>query len=357
MPAHLLFGDSFLVTHALRELQEQVGPPEVIEANTHRVSGSGADPAQLRGLCSSVPFLADYRLVVVDGLLSMSESRGGRRRPAAASSRDSASEPGRGDVARWESMPSYITTEMPPTTLLVFLEGRLSRANSLAGKLRPALQVRELPTPAGEGLSRWIKVRAEEKGAQITPGAIRLLSQLVGGNLWTLDNELEKLSLHAVDRAISEGDVSALVSQAREASIFAAVDAILDGRSAIALQSVHRLRDEGAEFSYIVVMVARQLRLVTQAKDLIERRHPEKEVGQRLGINQDFVLRRTLGQARKRSWSSLEWLYKRLLEADLAVKQGRSGEDIALELLVSEATSLAAVPGASPRGGRAARPG
>ena len=357
MPAHLLFGDNFLVSQALKELQTQVGLPEVLEANSHRVSGAGADPAQLQGLCSAVPFLAEHRLVMVEGLLSLFEPRGGRRRPGVTPPRSSATEGGRGGLARWENLPTYIAMEMPPTTLLVFLEDRLSRANPLAGKLRPALQVRELPTPAGEGLSRWIKVRAEEKGAQITSGAIRLLSQLVGGNLWTLDGELEKLSLHAVERPISEGDVRALVSQAREASIFAAVDALLDGRSAIAFQAIHRLRNEGAEFSYIVVMVARQLRLVTQAKDLIERRHSEKEVGQRLGINQDFVLRRTLGQARLRSWSSLEWLYKRLLEADLAVKQGRSGEDIALELLVSEAASLVAAPETSARGGRAARPG
>ena len=357
MPAHLLSGDSFLLSQALKELQEQVGLPEALEANSHRVSGSGADPVHLKGLCSSVPFLAEYRLVMVEGLMSLFEARGGRRRPGGTTPRSSSTESGQGGLSRWEDLPSYIATEMPPTTLLVFLEGRLSRANPLAVKLLPALEVRELPTPAGEGLSRWIKVRAEEKGAQITPGAIRLLSQLVGGNLWTLDNELEKLSLHAAERPISEGDVRALVSQARDASIFAAVDALLDGRSAIAFQSIHRLRDDGAEFSYIVAMVARQLRLVTQAKDLIERRHPEKEVGQRLGINQEFVLRRTLGQARQRSWSSLEWLYKRLLEADLAVKQGRSGDDIALELLVSEATSMAAVPETLPRRDRSPGPG
>ena len=339
MPADLLYGDSFLVSEALKGFQTQVGLPEVLEANSHRLSGAHIDQAQLRAVTDAVPFLAQYRLVVVEGLLALYNFPEGRRRRAGPSGRAPSTSPQRSMPDTWQGLPQYISEEMPPTTLLVFLEERVSSGNTLLKLLRPVIQVQGVPTPSGEGLARWIRNRVTEKGSRITPGAIRLLSQLVGGNLWTMDNELEKLALYAGDRAIEDGDVQLLVSQSREASVFSAVDAILEGRSAAALQLMHRLRGEGAEFPYIVAMIARQLRLVTLARDLTDRGHLETDIAQRLGLNQEFVIKRTREQARKHSLSSLKWLYSKLMEADLAVKQGRMDQDVAFELLVSQASA------------------
>ena len=321
MPAHLLYGDSFLVSQALKELQAQVGVPELLEANSHRLAGLQLDLVQLRAVSDAVPFLASHRLVIVEGLLSRLDSRG------------------RGSAAGWEDLPRYVQEEMPATTILVFLETNLPRGNPFLTRLRPVALVQELPTPSREGLSRWIRNRAAEKGAQITPGAIRLLPQLVGGNLWTLDSELEKLALYARGRPVEESDVILLVSQSREASIFAAVDALLEGRTAVTLRLMQRLRKDGAEFSYIVAMISRQLRLCTLAKDMIDRGRREAEVGDVLGIVHDFALRRTLQQARNHSWPVLHQLYAKLMEADLAVKRGRLDENVALDLLVGQASS------------------
>ena len=352
MPAHVIYGDSFLVDRVLRDLKEQVGAPEVLEANTHTLSGSQGDLGQLRAVCDAMPFLASRRLVIVEGLAASldargGDARGGRRGSARRS--DPAGSGAQGKMAKWEGLAPYVEAEMPPTTLLVFLEKAVTRRNPLLESLRSVAQVQEHPTPSGEGLARWIRNRAQEKGAGITPGAIRLLSQYVGGNLWALDNELEKLSLHSWERPIEEGDVRLLVAESREASIFAAVDALLEGRAPVAMKAMHRLRSDGAELPYIVSMIARQLRLVTLARHLLERGHREAELGSRLGIAQEFALKRTLGQARRHSWASLEWLYGRLLDTDLAVKRGRLDQDVALEVLVSEVSGVGAEPRARRR--------
>jgi len=345
VPAHLIYGDSFLVTQALKELEEQVGPRDVLEANSHRMAGAQRNHAQLRALCSAVPFLAERRLVVVEGLLSLFNSPEGRRRQPTTGGQADGGGSGQGSLAAWHDLPRYIEKEMPPTTLLVFLEGSVSKGNPLLKELQPLVQVRDLPAPSGEALGRWIRNRASEKGGQITPGAIRLISQMVGSNLWTIDNELEKLVLYAGGRPIEDGHVRQMVSQAKEASIFVAVDALLEGRTSAALGLIHRLRNEGADFTYIIAMIARQLRLATLAKDLMDRGHKQADVGKRLGLNSDFALKRTGDQARKHSWSSLRWLYGRLTDTDLAVKQGRLDQDLALELLVGETSRPPALPG------------
>ena len=342
MPAHLLCGDNFLVFQALKEFREKVGPPDLLDANSHRISGAQADLGQLKAVCNAVPFLADYRLVVVDGLLGLFESRPRRRRSSSSVGRGGPAGQARATPSLWKELPKYIGGEMAPTTELVFQEEGVSSANPLFKMLRPALKVREFATPTGEGIGRWIRNRVAEKGARIAPGGIVLLTQLVGGSLWTMDNELEKLALYAGDRQIKEVDVRALVSGAREANIFAAVDALLEGRTAVALRLVHRLREDGAELHYIIAMTARQLRLTTIARDLIDRGHKVREIGERLGLTREFVLNKTLEQARKHSWHTLEGLYGRLIEADLAVKQGRMDQDVALEILAGQPTSPAA---------------
>ncbi len=327
--------NSWAMAEALRHLEAQVGPPEVRDSNYHRLPASQTSLAEVQGYCWAVPFLAERRLVVLEGLLEMAESRTAR-----------GSEAGKGHSAleAWEGL-AEVVKGMPPTNILALVDGRVSPQNPLLRRLRSLAEVRAFPNLAGEELNRWVKERATTRGGSISPGAIKVLVQLVGNNLHALDNEMEKLCLYASGRAIEERDVRLLVPQEREASIFAAVDALLEHRLPAAVQLTRRLRASGAPMPYILAMLARQLRLVVLAKELVEGGASEQEVGQRLSISADFALRRTLEQARRHPWPSLKALYRGLLEADLAVKTGRLDQDIALELLVSQL----AAPGPSRR--------
>jgi DNA polymerase-3 subunit delta len=225
---------------------------------------------------------------------------------------------------------------MPETTLLVFVDGPLSAANPLLQTLRREAQVLELKAPAGEALARWIKTAAQQRGSSISPAAIGCLAQLVGDDLWTLDREIEKLSLYAAGRGIEEADIRELVAQVREASIFAAVDAILEGKVGLALRLLHQLRQDGREVSNIMAMLERQLRLLALARELTEQKVVHGELGHRLGIPNQFALNKTLEQARRHSEKDIAWCYHRLLEADLSLKQGRMEPDLALEVLVGD---------------------
>ena len=266
-------------------------------------------------------------MVSVEGLLATAESRsGGRGRRGGNSAADT-----------WHVLAEAVP-QMPDTTLLMLSDGALNANNSLLRALRPVCTVEELTAPRGEQLARWIKETAGNKGASISPAAIRTMSDLVGSDLWTLEQELEKLSLYALGSEISEQDVRLMVSQVREASIFEAVDAMIDGRGQVALRLLAQLRDDGREPQYIIAMVERQLRLLALARDSMKRRVPQGELKRTLGTSSDFVVRKTMEQARRHTRQDIAWRYDRLLEADLSIKQGRVDPDLALELLVGEST-------------------
>jgi DNA polymerase-3 subunit delta len=330
----LLYGDSYLVPRALARLEEAEETGDLFESNRHRLQGGQIELAELTNVCFALPFMDGKRLVLVEGLLDSFEGRRtegrrtgrGRQRGGGSAS---------ASLGGWEGLAASIP-EMPETTVLVFTDGNLANGNTLLKALTPVAQAQPLPTPNGERLARWVKSSVEEKGGNISPTAIRSLTDMVGQDLWAMDREIEKLCLYTRGQRIEEQHVTEMVHQAREASIFTAVDAMIDGRQRVALELLQQLRQDGRDASYVVAMVERQLRLLALARNAMDEGVRQNDLGRRIGVTNDFVLRKTVDQARRHTFADISYRYERLLEADLAIKTGRMEPDLALELLAAD---------------------
>ena len=323
---HILYGaDDFSIYEALEVLKSQAGPQDVLDANVSRVQASAITLQEVQALCSTVPFLASRRLVIVDGLLALFEGRRPSRRGRAT--QDSAND--------WLALADFVP-DMPPSTDLVLLDGAVSRGNALLARLSPLGEAKEFPALRGARLTGWIQNRAAAAGCAISGEGVRLLSELVGGNLWTLSSEIEKLSLYCDGRRAEAEDVRLLVPFANEVNVFNAVDAVMERRFPDALRSMKRLMEGGATGTYIVAMVARQVRLLLLTKELEASRVPQPQMGSRLGVTSDWVLGKLREQSSRYSTSGLESLHRGLLETDLAVKTGRIAESSVAEYLVQQ---------------------
>ena len=324
---YILYGENdFSLHEALERLKAEVGLPDVLDANVTRAQVSSLSPQQLLAMCNTVPFLADRRMVIVDGLLSLYDGRRAPRRGRGGQ--------GEGNAASsWLSIVEHIG-DMLPSTDLVLVEKAVGRGNVLLNRLSPVAQVKEFPSLRGPELSRWIGDKAVDSGCSISREAVELLAELVGGNLWAMSGEVEKLSLYCQGRTVEAEDVQLLVSVAREMSIFNAVDAIMEKRYQEALRIVKRLMEAGAGGPYMVVMVARQVRLLLLAKDMEKRGVPQEQMRARLGLSADWMLRRLRDQGRRYSQAALESLHRGLLETDRAIKTGRITDDAVGEFLV-----------------------
>ena len=338
---YFLYGqDDFSIHEALSNIKAGIGSTDLLDADTTVLQGPQTTLAELSATCDTVPFLAPKRLIIVEGLLSALEDRGPRRRGRGSSATANPI------LAQWKGLREYLN-RMPDSTELVFIDGPLSRNNPLLSELGPLGRVLGFPSLTGEELRRWIRDRVALEGAKITPQALRLLADLVGGNLWILHGEIQKLGLYKGSEPIQEEDVRSLVAPVREASIFAGVDAILDNKPAVALRVFHQLLQSGANVTYILAMVARQVRLTILAKELKAQRLSDAEKARRLGISSGFPLKKTLEQEGRFSLERLKELHHQLLETDLSIKTGALEETIALELLVVQLCSTK--PGGAPR--------
>ena len=111
---------------------------------------------------------------------------------------------------------------------------------------------------------------------------------------------------------------------------------ILEGKASVAGRLAHQLLDEGQAAPYLLFMITRQLRLLVLAKGLGSSGASISEIRDGLGISSDYVLRKTVEQARRYSIGRLEQAYRKLLETDVSIKTGRRREELALDLLLTE---------------------
>jgi DNA polymerase-3 subunit delta len=295
-------------------------------------------------VCQTVPFLGSHRLVIVHGLLGRFQQRGRSR-----TRRRAANEEDEGALGPWQRFVDALPA-LPETTALVLLDGDVSAKNPLLEALRRHAKPREFKPLAQSDVAAWINRRAASYGVSLQARAVATLAVLVGNQLWTLDSELRKLATYANGAPVTEEDVRALVSLARDPSVFAMADAVIEGRARDAVDLLQRLLSEGEAPQLLLAMIARQYRLLLLAKELLERRVRAPEISAQLGV-QGFVIQRLLQQAPLYTLDGLRQAYRKLLDADLSVKRGQMDDESALQLLIFELAALAATratPGGRP---------
>lgn len=301
---------------------------ELIESNTVKIQGSEMTIAALEMACNTIPFMADKRLVIVEKFLAQfDDARKSRSRTKSAKSSNA--------LAPWDELGSMLG-RMPVSTVLIFLEYTIRTGNPILKQISDVVEVWEFPYLTGQKLEDWIRQKVVESGGNIEARAVRRLIDLIGGNLWIMNNEVEKLVLYAKGALIDQYQVDLLVTNAREANIFRAIDAILDGRTSVGINLINALLLNGADVSYVLAMLARQLRLIILAQDLRAQGVARSDLGRRLGLNADFVVRQTENHALRHKPERVFAMYRRLLDADLAIKTGRLSGDLALEILVAD---------------------
>lgn len=325
----ILYGeDEFSLREGLDKIRNELGDNELIATNTTLLQGQQLTLEQLSTTCNALPFLAPKRLVIVEGLLNRFEQPDSGKGKRLHSS----------DTSGWQLFKDCIG-RMPDTTVLMLIDSRLRSDNPMLVGLKSQAKVIEFKSLRGDELRTWVQARVAKIGCTISPKALRLLSDLIGSNLQLLSMEIDKLCLYAQGRKIEESDVKSLVAEAKEFSVFEMVDAILERRTDEATRLLHRLEEEGSAAPYLLFMITRQFRMVLQAKDLLQRHCKSDDMKHTLGINKDFVLQKTLKQAKAYSMGRLKEIYQRLLDADVSIKTGRlkgDGGELALDLLICE---------------------
>jgi DNA polymerase-3 subunit delta len=333
--------DEFSQSEELSSLRGRLaaGDAAMADLNTTLLSGSRLTPGELRHACDTIPFLNDRRLVIVHGLL-------GRLAPGR---RPRGQKPPDGEEPSWkraflDDLVAYLPT-LPPTTRLIFVESQaladshpILKVAKTEGEKQKAF-IKLFRSPRDGDLPGWIQRRARAKGGTLSHEATTMLADLVGNDLRQLDQEIEKILVYAGDRLVTTEDVQMLVSRARETSIFDLVDCVGRRETDRALRLLHRLLDAGEAPLYVLAMLARQVRILIQVKELRGQGLDQKGMASRLKLH-PYVVEKGLAQAHNFDMAQLEAAHHRLVETDLSIKTGKVEELLALDMLIVDLTRI-----------------
>lgn len=315
--------DEFTRSEAVADLKAKLGDQATADINTTLLDGRNLTLPELIHACDAIPFMGERRLVIIEDMLQRFDPKKGGRSEA--------------DQQLVAGLRNYLP-QLPETTRLVFVESKpLHGNNPILKQAQRDKQayVRAFEVPRRGAVSRWITRRVEAKGGKIQSGAVMALAAYGGEDLRLLDQEIEKLLTYVGNRPITEADVRRLVPAATESDIFAMVDALGQRNRQQALIRLHELLEAGEPPTYLLYMITRQFRIITQVKELVGKGARLPAIQSRLGLH-PFVAEKALAQARNFSLSQLNTIYGKILETDEAIKTGRLEPELALDLLVAE---------------------
>ncbi|MDD5312353.1 MAG: DNA polymerase III subunit delta [Dehalococcoidia bacterium] len=324
--------DNFSCYKALQDIKKGLGDGDMLAVNTTVLDGRKLALKDLTEVCDAVPFMLPNRLVIVEGLLKRFQSGDKQNRAGEDTANDN-----NNPHKDWQDLASYIK-RMTPTTVLVLFDPDLDSKghNAFFKNLTPlADKVFQLNELKGKELQAWVRGYATERGGKMANSAIALLIEYMGGDLWALSGEIDKLATFCGDREITENDVREISIVSREENIFALVDSVLEGKVKDAQLMLHRMLKYGAAPQQILAMIERQLAVILRVKDM-SHNTPLPQIKEKLGLHPRYPIEKTLRQAKSYSISRIRKAFHYLLEIDIAIKTGKYEDELALNLLVTE---------------------
>ncbi|MGD2251522.1 MAG: DNA polymerase III subunit delta [Anaerolineales bacterium] len=316
---YLLYGDHELaIAEAITSICQRLGDTATASMNVLRFDSQTLDITSLEAACGAVPFLAERRIVILEGARQVADSN------------------------RSERLFSLME-QLPQSTALILVDhgrpqhhkGRQSSLLRWAQENPSKAFVRHFPIPKGAAFVRWILDRCHSMGGAIEPKAAQLLSETVAFDPRLALQEISKLLAYVdLARPIRAEDVEHLSTLRGQSDIFAMVDALGQRNGSDAILHLQRLLETESD-RRIFAMVIRQFRLLLRAREALDLDlDPKQALADE--VKSDFVLGKIISQARNFTLTDLERLYHLLLEIDVGSKTGQVDLQVALQTLIAQ---------------------
>lgn len=315
-PLYLLFGaETFLRDLAARAITDtSLKDASLREFNETSYSLANTDVQQAIAAAEQLPMMSARRVVQIRDFGKLRESDE-------------------------EALLRYVARPVE-SSVVIFLTDDLDKRRKLSKTLLDACSAVEFAPLSDTELAEWARKRLKDLKVQTDERTLHQIVALVGSDVRTLSNELEKLTTAALGNGLITMEmVDTLVGRSRELSNFELADHLIARNRKRALQTLQRLLDDGAEPVMLIGLIGSNYRRLALAKELMSKGAANQEVYRQVGIfgrREEF-----LATARRADAHALSRSIERIAAADLAIKTslsggGAQGSRLQLELLICE---------------------
>ena len=232
LPAYLIVGaDELKRDAAVRRLRSRV-PADMADFNLDELDGASLEePGQLISSAQTMPFCADFRLVIVNGA---------------------------GELAKpvSEAVVSYLADPNPQCVLCLVAEklAKNTRLYKAVAKVGPHSVIDCAPLKRWE-LPPYVVKLAQKRGLSMDNAAAQELVERAGESTVALDNQIATLAQLVGDAGrITLADVEANVAQIAEVSPWAFADAVCERNAPRAMEMLNLMKAPSLVFLHSVLV-------------------------------------------------------------------------------------------------------
>lgn len=177
--------------------------------------------------------------------------------------------------------------------------------------------------------NKFVKELLHQYGLSITPDLITLLSQYSNYDTERLENNILKLKLLGKE-IINKEDIQFILQDTLEQDIWRLLDEMnnKDGKPLVILE---KILTQKVDPKYILPMIIRNIRLITQAKYLISNNYNFSQIASVLKIP-PFTVSPIVQTSNRYDWDKIKSKYEKLSNLDYEIKVGRIDSKLGLTL-------------------------
>ncbi len=304
---YLLYGpEKYLRNQYRRKLTEAL-LPDGKDMNFHHYEGKNAEISEIISQAETMPFFADRRVI-------LTENSGFFKGKA-------------------DQLADYMA-EIPEFSVLIFSEDEIDKRGRLFKAVQKHGHAAEFVTQDADTLTRWVLGRLKKEGRQITRDGLEHFLSMTGTDMSNISSELEKLLSYTLGRdAVTREDIDAVCVPQVSSQIFDMVRAVAEHQEKKALDLYYDLLALKEQPMRILFLLAREFNQILLVKELQAAHLSNKEIASKAGIPV-FAVGKYGALGRRYTSAELRGIIEELTEDEEAVKTGRLGDILSVELAI-----------------------
>lgn len=304
---YIFYGEeAYLKQLYLKNLLKALGAAEG-DMNYSYFTGKNVKDDDIVGICETMPFFADKRVVYLDGLNLFKEKH--------------------------ETLEEY-SKRLPDHLVLIINEEAVDKRSKLYKTMSKEGYAAEFSALDEKALLEWAAKKLAKDGKKIRKDTCEYLLSCTGNDLNYLNNELEKLIAYTSGRdVVTEDDIKAIVSPVVENKIFDLVSAVTNGNPKEAFIKYNDLITLKESPMKILFLLARAFDQMLHIKELQDEGMGASLIAESLKMN-PYVVKKIAGGLRGYSKERLLEAVTDMVNAEADIKGGRLDERLSVELMI-----------------------
>ena len=319
--AYLIYGnEAYLRNYYKNALKGKlVNPGDNL--NYSYFEGSGTNVTEVVELLSTMPFMAEHRVVIVENSGWFGKAGG-----------EGDGEEG-GSGGKFGLLIDTIKG-LSSDTVIIFSEEKADKRSKLYKCVNQNGVCEEFSEQTEEQLARWLYNMAKAQNKNLDKGTALYLIEECGKDMMLLQNEMDKLTAWCMERdSITKEDIDEVCTHQVNNKIFDMITAIANHRQKEALRLYYDLLTLRESAFHILTLMARQYTQLLAVKDGMLRNEPVAVTASKLSVP-DWVARKLADSAKRMDIKEIKANLKACAKADEDIKSGNMTDMMSVELLI-----------------------